>query len=268
MADQKSQLSNQLDNLAVKLSDLFSDEYTFVFKNDTYNVDPLIHHCYNNYWYPRIDRQIHYFGNSYVTNNFNNYQLHQNPRNAKNVDENDKQKKKDKERKDIIFGAIIITGTSFLMTWVLSSDGYVNLWRYGIKNDIDKLEVDNLRFGRDSYIEEAIETSKRWLKIYSERKKNIFIGKMGMLSSMFGFGASVFLGSDKGIYMNSVMAVASSCYYLWKKWEWNDITYESHNFKEIFDHLNNAHFNLICKEDQTNNTFDTKNSSNYPDLYN
>lgn len=132
-----------------------------------------------------------------------------------NEDEKDKKKKTNKTTEYVI-GAILISTVSVVSTWVITSDGYVKLWREGIDDKLNELEMFNLRNGNDDDVEKFVRSTKEWLNMLKKRKRSTFVSKIGLITSAMSMAASYLAGPT--LLVGGILGCGiSGCYYIWNQ---------------------------------------------------
>ena len=250
-------LATMLDELGVKLFDIFSSEYSVqIIKNDQTNrVTVNNYNTYNEYygrstvywepvpWYP-------YPG--YLSwHPYNVQHVHHHYDDKK--DDNDKDKKRDNFM-DKLIGTIIVAGTFIITTVVLSKDGYIAIHRYSVLDDIKEIELFNLRNCQNANIDQVVEKCKLWLDQYRTRVKKLFYGKALTLTSGLIMGGSYYLNNNNLFFGSILCGTLSGCYYLWNRLGWNSKR-EAKLFFEAVDMI------IVAKTG-----LETEKSQVYPDL--
>ena len=107
-----------------------------------------------------------------------------------NSNKQDDEEKRKKNYYDNIIGGVIITGTAFAATFFFTQDGYVNLRRSDIENDILNVEQDSYKTNSYIEIEDVVVKVKKWLDNYKSITKKKFISNIGITGSGLAIGAS------------------------------------------------------------------------------
>jgi hypothetical protein len=287
-----SDLAKQLDDLASKLFNVFSKEYMVQVhsngnpSNDSgENVTVNNYNTYNNYYGNRWSDPYWVWPGSFWGREVHHHHYNSNLRRRGAFDKDDdsesedEKKKEEREKqedfKNKLLGTIIISGASVVATWVFSKDGFVGLWRYSVENDVNSIDIFNLRHGNNQQVGVAITKCKEWLDQYRSRVKKPFYAKLGMFGSGLGMGASFFFNVPYMFFGSVLAGTASGCYYLWNKWGWYDMDKEARLFFEMMSQFKKAQTGLtdLAKEDDKDEKEGMKNEpkepkveSLYPDL--
>jgi len=134
------------------------------------------------------------------------------------MDEEKNKKKKTNKTTEYVIGAILISTVSVVSTWIITSDGYVKLWREGIDDKLNELEMFNLRNGNDDNVEKFVRSTKEWLNMLKKRKKSSFVSKIGLITSAMSMAASYFAGPT--LLVGGILGCGiSGCYYVWNQFD-------------------------------------------------
>jgi len=240
----KEQLKEKISNLIHKLDDLFGNEYNIEVAQPPYNPSIHVersqrsqrsgrttihhHHHHHSHTIPWM-----YWPNSptYVTNNHYHVSSSQR-RKIKKRDEDDEEEKKP----DYFTGGVILTGVSFVATFVFSKDGYIKMWRSNLKNDLD--EILNLGHECQTFedVEDAVLKCEEWINQYEKRTKPSFWDKVGLTVAGLALGVGAMFSKNELMMGGTGLGVLSGCHLLW-----NNLDFTSgHKRKQEGRQLNTA----------------------------
>jgi hypothetical protein len=154
-----------------------------------------------------------------------------------------KKKKEDEEKNNTTNQIISVGGgilLSFVATWVLAKDDYVNYGLSEIENDFyDLCKLDTKEYDFDRQLEGFKDNFYRWKNIYIAVTKPKFYGKATCITSGFAGLTGLFLGSTALMTGGVVGLTAGGCYLLWKHLT-NKYHNESNEYHMMMTNLNNV----------------------------
>lgn len=179
--------------------------------------------------------------------------------------QNEDEKKDSNDKTNQILGGIIIAGTLVSATWEFSKDGFVNLWRTGIKNDIDKVEKLSMKINSYKDFEDGIDTCREWLDHYETRTRKNFNTKIGMTGSAAFIGYGVISSNPLFLLFGLTGLLTSGCYGIWNYNDVNKNLHKKEESKKFQDSLSKL-YQISGFLNRNQNDMPKYNQDNYTDF--
>ena len=166
-----------------------------------------------------------------------------------------KKRKQNEEKDDVSRGSttalkvaavVMGVGASFLGTYVMATDEYVNYYLSNLEQTMTPLrEILRSEGGSDTKLRNFIDTYQEWKDKFEKRTKPKVIAKVTSAVSIVTGAGGIFVASTMVALTGVVGATASGCYLLWKH-----LTVKKRSEDEAFEQFQLMLKELLNREEQ------------------